>query len=96
MVESEDHDGPEVRVSSRRVAEILAPLRREFEVMEPDEQQRFLEAIRLFAAERIRLGEWLKITQAVKLRYQAASPAPEPPGRQVKVKDRPSNPPQGW
>jgi hypothetical protein len=96
MVESEDDDSPEVRGNSRRIAEILAPLRREFDAMDPDEQARFMEAIRLFAAERIRLSEWLRITQALKLRYQAASPAPEPPGRQVKAKDRPCNPPQGW
>jgi hypothetical protein len=95
-VESEDDDSPGVRVNSRRIAEILASHRREFDAMHPDEQERFLEVVRLFAAERITVSEWFKITQAVKLRYQAGLPAPEPPGRRVKAKDRPCNPPQGW
>jgi hypothetical protein len=96
IVESEDDDGPAVRVNSRRVAEIVAPFRRQLEVLDPDEQERFLDAARLFAAERIKLSEWFKITQAVELRYRATLPTPEPPGRRVKAKDRPSNPPQGW
>ena len=96
MLESEGDDGSEARVNSRRIAEILASHRREFDAMHPDEQERFMEMIRLFAAERIKLSEWFKITQAVKLRYQAGSPAPEPPRRRLKAKDRPSNPPQGW
>jgi hypothetical protein len=94
--ESEDDDRPRVRADPHRIAEILAPFRREFEVMDPNEQEQFLGSIRLFAAERIKLSEWLKITQAVKLRYQAALPALEPLGRRVKAKDRPRNPPQGW
>jgi hypothetical protein len=96
VVESEDDDSTEVRVNSRRIAEILASHRREFDAMDPDEQERFMETIWLFAAERVRLSEWLKITQAVKLRYQATLPAPEPPGVRVKAKDRPGDPPQGW
>jgi hypothetical protein len=94
--ESEDDGDPGMRVNSHRVAEILASHRREFDAMDPDEQDRFMETIRLFAAERIKLSEWFKITQAVKLRYQAALPVPEPTGGRVKAKDRPSNPPQGW
>jgi hypothetical protein len=95
--EAEGRDeGAKARVDQLRRAEILAPFRREFDAMSSDEQERFMEAIRLFAAGGMRLSAWFKITQAVKLRYQAGLPAPEPPGRQVKAKDRPSNPPQGW
>ena len=95
--ERDDDDvNPGVRVNSRRIAEILAPVRREFEVLDPDEQERFIETIRLFAAERITLSEWRAVSLAVCERYQATLPAPEPPGRRVKAKDRPSNPPQGW
>lgn len=94
--ENEDDGEPGMQVNPRRIAEILAPHRREFDAMNPHEQERFMEMIRLFAAGRIRLSEWFKITQAVKLRYRATLPAPEPPGSRVKAKDRPSNPPQGW
>jgi hypothetical protein len=94
--ESDDGSSPEVRVDPRRVAEIVSAHRREFNALDLDEQERFLDAARLFAAGRIKLSEWFKITQAVKLRYQAALPAPEPLSRRVKAKDRPSNPPQGW
>jgi hypothetical protein len=94
--ERDDDEGLKTRANPLRVAEIVAAFRREFEVLDLDERERFIEAVRLFAAERITPSEWFKITQAVKLRYQAALPAPEPPGRQVKAKDRPSHPPQGW
>jgi hypothetical protein len=94
--ESEYDEMPSTRANPRRVVEILAPFRREFDALDPGEQERFMEAIRLFASERIKLSEWFKITQAVKLRYQAGLPAPEPPGGRVKAKDRPSNPSQGW
>jgi hypothetical protein len=94
--EHDDDGNSGVRVNSRRIAEILASHRREFDAMDPDEQERFMETVRLFAAERIKLSEWLRITQAVRQRYQAVLPAPEPPGGRVKAKDRPSNPRQGW
>jgi hypothetical protein len=94
--ESEDGDRPRTRVNSRRIAEILAPRRREFDAMGPDEQERFMEAIRLFAAERIKLSEWLAIARAARQRFEATLPAPIPPGRAIKAKDRPSVPPQGW
>jgi hypothetical protein len=94
--EPERDDEPRERVDPLRVAEILAPFRGALEALDPHEQERFLDAARLFAAERLKLSEWFKITQAVKLRYQAGLPAPEPPGGRVKAKDRPSNPPQGW
>jgi hypothetical protein len=96
MVESEDEDDPEVRINSRRIGEILAPRRREFDAMDPDEQERFMKAIRLFAAERIKLSEWLAVARAARARYEATLPAPIPPGRAIKAKDRPSVPPQGW
>ena len=69
MAESEDDADPEVRVNSRRVAEILAPHRREFDAMEGDEQERFMEMIRLFAAKRIKLSEWLAVSRAARERY---------------------------
>jgi hypothetical protein len=95
--EREDDDGnPGVQADPRRVAEILASHRREFNSMDLGEQERFLETIRLFAAERITLSEWRAVSRAACERYRATLPAPEPPGRQVKAKDRPSNPPQGW
>jgi hypothetical protein len=95
--EAEDYDeSRQARADPRRVAEILAPLRREFDAMHPDEQERFLDAVMLFAAERIKLSEWFKITQAVKLRCEATLPAPIPPGRAIKAKDRPRVPAQGW
>jgi hypothetical protein len=94
--ESEDNGDPGMRVNSRRIAEILAPRRREFDAMHPDEQQRFLEAIRLFAAERIKLSEWLAIARAARERYEATLPAPILPGRAIKAKDRPNVPPEGW
>jgi hypothetical protein len=93
---ADDDSNPGVRVNSRRIAEILASHRREFDAMNPDEQERFMEMIRLFAAERIKLSEWRAVAFAAQARYQATLPAPEPPGRWVKAKDRPSNPPQGW
>jgi hypothetical protein len=96
MVESEDDDSSEVRVNSRRIAEILAPHRREFAAMDPDEQERFMEAIRLFAAGRIKLSEWLAVARAARERFEATLPAPIPPGRAIRAKDRPSVPPQGW
>jgi hypothetical protein len=96
MLEKEDDDELRARVNSRRIAEILAPRRREFDAMGPDEQERFLETIRLFAAGRMRLSEWLAVAIAAQARYQATLPAPEPPGGRVKAKDRPSHPPQGW
>ena len=74
--ERDDDDEPRVRANPRRIAEILAPRRREFDAMDPDEQERFLEAIRLFAAERIRLSEWLAVARAARERYQATLPAP--------------------
>jgi hypothetical protein len=85
MVESEDDDS-EVRVDSRRVSEILAAYRREFEVLDPDERERFLDAVRLFAAGRMRLREWLAIARAARERYEAMLPAPIPPGRAIKAK----------
>jgi hypothetical protein len=94
--QSEDDDRPRARVDPLRVAEILAPFRCEFDAMEPDEQERFMETIQLFAAQRIRLSEWLAVTRAARERYEAALPAPEPPGRPIKAKDRPYVPPQGW
>jgi hypothetical protein len=94
--ESEDDDSPEVRVNSRRIAEILAPHRREFDAMDPGEQERFMEAIRLFAAGRIKLSEWLAVARAARERFEAMLPTPTPPGRAIKAKERPSVPPQGW
>ena len=94
--EHEDEGDPEVRVNSRRIAEILAPCRREFDAMGPDEQERFMEMIRLFAAGRMRHSEWLAVATAAQKRYEAMLPAPIPPGRAIKAKDRPSVPPQGW
>jgi hypothetical protein len=94
--ESEDDGDPEVRVNSRRIAEILAPHRREFDAMDPGEQERFMEAIRLFAAGRIKLSEWLAVARAARERFEATLPAPIPPGRAIRAKDRPSVPPQGW
>ena len=92
-----DDDGkPGARADPLRVAEILAPFRRAFDAMGPDEQQRFLEAIRLFAAERIKLSEWLAVARAARERFEATLPAPIPPGRAIRAKDRPSVPPQGW
>jgi hypothetical protein len=91
-----DDEGVKARVDSRRVAEILAPYRRAFDAMDPGEQERFLETIRLFAAERIKLSQWRAVARAAEERYRAALPAPEPPGGRVKAKDRPSHPPQGW
>ena len=96
MVESEDDDDPDARINSRRIAEILAPYRREFDAMDPDEQERFMEVIRLFAAGRMRLSKWQAVARAARARYQATLPAPIPPGRAIKAKDRPSVPPQGW
>lgn len=96
MVESEDDGDFRMRVNSHRIAEILASHRREFDAMEPDERERFMEMIRLFAAERIKLSEWRAVAIGAQARYQATLPAPEPPGRWVKAKDRASNPPQGW
>lgn len=95
-VESEDDDSPEARVNSRRFAEILAPHRCEFDAMDPDEQERFMEMIRLFVARRLRLGEWLAIARAARERFEATLPAPIPPSRAIKAKDRPYVPPQGW
>lgn len=92
MAESEDDDSPEVQVNSRRVAEILAPFRREFDAMSPDEQERFMEMIWLFAARRMRLSEWLAIARAARERFEATLPAPIPPGRAIKANDRPSAP----
>ena len=94
--ERDDDGNPGVRVNSRRIAEILAPRRREFDAMNPDEQERFLEAIRLFAAGRIKLSEWLAVARAARERFEATLPAPIPPGRAIKAKDRPSVPPEGW
>ena len=94
--EGEDDGDPGMRVNSSRIAEILAPRRREFDAMGPDEQERFLEAIRLFAAGRMRLSEWLAVATAARERYEATLPAPISPGRAIKAKDRPSVPPQGW
>jgi hypothetical protein len=94
--ESEDDGDPGMQVNSRRIAEILAPRRCEFDAMGPDEQERFMEAIRLFAAERIRLSEWLAVATAARERYEATLPAPILPGRAIKTKDRPYVPPQGW
>jgi hypothetical protein len=94
--EPDDDSSPGVRVNSRRIAEILAPHRREFDAMDPDEQERFLETIRLFAAGRMRLSEWLAIARAARERFEAMLPAPIPPGRAIKAKDRPYLPPQGW
>ena len=91
-----DEGGPKPRADPLRVAEILAPFRREFEVLDPDGQEQFLEAIRLFAAERIRLSEWLAIARAARERFEATLPAPIPPGRAIRAKDRPSVPPEGW
>jgi hypothetical protein len=93
---SEDEGGPGMRVNSRRIAEILAPRRREFDAMDPDEQVRFMETIRLFAAGRMRLNEWLAVARAARERFEATLPAPIPPGRAIKAKDRPSVPPRGW
>ena len=93
--ESEHDSDPGMRVNSRRIAEILAPHRRVFDAMEPDEQEQFLETIRLFAAGRMRLSEWLAIARAARERYQATLPAPIPPGRAIRAKDRPYVPPQG-
>lgn len=96
MVESEDDDSRGVRGNSRRIAEILAPRRREFDAMDPDEQERFMDMIRLFAAGRIKLGEWLAVGRAARDQFEARLPAPIPPGRAIKAKDRPTVPPQGW
>jgi hypothetical protein len=94
--ESEDDGDPGMRADPHRIAEILAPFRREFDAMGPDEQERFLGSIRLFAAERVKLSEWLAVARAARARYEAMLPAPIPPGRAIKAKDRPSLPPQGW
>jgi hypothetical protein len=94
--EPERDDRPEVRVDARRIAEILAPYRRAFDAMGPDEQELFLATIRLFAAERISPREWRAVAKAAEDRYWATLPPPEPPGGRVKAKDRPSHPPQGW
>ena len=95
-VESEDDGDPGMRFTSRRIAEILAPRRREFDAMDPDEQVRFMETIRLFAAGRMRLNEWLAVARAARERFEATLPPPIRPGRAIKAKDRPSVPPQGW
>jgi hypothetical protein len=94
--EPERDDEPRMQVNSSRISEILAPRRREFDAMDPDEQERFMEMIRLFAAGRIRLSEWLAVATAARERYEATLPAPIPPGRAIKAKDRPYFPPQGW
>jgi hypothetical protein len=94
--ESEDDGDFRMQVNSSRISEILAPRRREFDAMDPDEQERFMEMIRLFAAGRMTLSEWLAVARAARERYEATLPAPIPPGRAIKAKDRPSVPPQGW
>jgi hypothetical protein len=94
--ESEDDDRPRVRADPHRIAEILAPFRREFEVMDPNEQERFMETVRLFAAGRMRLSEWMAVATAAQKRYEATLPAPIPLGRAIRAKDRPSVPLQGW
>lgn len=93
--EPDDDSKPEVRVNSSRIAEILAPRRREFDAMDPHEQECFLGAICLFAAGHITLSEWLAVARAARERFKATLPAPSPPGRAIKVKDRPSVPPRG-
>ena len=85
-----------MRADPLRVAEILAPLRREFEVLDPNEQERFLDAARLFVVERIKPSEWRAVARAAEDRYRATLPPPEPPGGRVRAKDRPRPPPQGW
>jgi hypothetical protein len=91
-----DDEAPKTRADPLRVAEILASHRRAFDVMNADEQERFLETIRLFAAERISPREWRAVAKAAEDRYRATRPAPEPPGGRVRTKARPSHPPQGW
>ena len=91
-----DDDEPRVRADPLRVSEILASYRRELAAMDVGEQQRFIDAATLFAGERIKPSEWRAVSLAARERYQATLPAPEPPGRRVKAKDRPSNPPQGF
>jgi hypothetical protein len=91
-----DDEVPQARADPWKVAEILAPFRPEFEGMDPGEHEQFLGSIRLFAARRIRLREWLAVVRASRLRYEASLPRHEPPGRAIKAKDHLGVPPQGW
>ena len=91
-----DDEEPVARADPLRVSEILASHRRELAAMDAGEQQRFIDAATLFAAERIQLREWRAVVRATEDRYRATLPPPEPLSGRVKAKDRPSHPPQGW
>jgi hypothetical protein len=85
-----------LRAPPLRIAEILRPWRRVYDALPEKAQQQFLEVLRLFAAGRITNLEWQAAVRAARARYEAALPAPVPPGGGNKANDRPYIPPQGW